>query len=91
MPNGRVPVLPGYFDLSDRWCAVDASSNLCANFLDPLLQPVLELLGAFPVDSTGCALVHHLPCFHEKFRRQQVRQRGESHLPIQLGLLCYLT
>jgi hypothetical protein len=44
-----------------------------------------------PVDAAGRAPVHHAPRFREEFRRQQVRQRGESHRAIQFGLLRYLT
>src|SRR5882757_9965511 len=94
IPNGRVPVLPwafGYFNPPDRWCAIGAGSKLCANFFNPLLQLTLKLLGALPVDATGRAPVHHAPRFREKFRRQQVRQRGESHRAMQFGLLRYLT
>ena len=81
----------GYFNPPDRWCAIGAGSKLCANLFDPLLQLALKLLGALPVDPTGRAPVHHAPRFREEFRRQQVRQRGESHRAIQFGLLRYLT
>jgi hypothetical protein len=81
----------GYFNPPNRWRAIGACSKLCTNLLDPLLQLALKLLGALPIDPTGRAPVHHAPRFREEFRRQQVRQRGESHRAIQFGLLRYLT
>jgi hypothetical protein len=61
-----------YLDPSDRWSAVSARSDLCTDLFNPLLQPFPEMLGALPIDPTGRFPVHHLPCLHEKCRRQQV-------------------
>jgi hypothetical protein len=81
----------GYFDPPDRWCAVCAAFQSCADVLNPLLQLAFKLLSTFPVDPTRPLPVHHSPGLPEECRREQMSQRRETRLPVQLGLPGYLT
>src|SRR5579859_3698746 len=80
----------GYLYPTNRWSSVGASSKLCADFLYPLFQLAFKLLDALPVDSTCPVPVDRFPSLLEKLRREQMGQRGETHLAIQLRLLGYL-
>src|SRR6516225_5863843 len=80
----------GYFNPPHRWCPIGAGLKPGTNVLNPLLQLAFELLSTFPVDPTRPVPVHHPPGFPEECRGEQVSQRRETRLPVQLGLPGYL-
>src|SRR5262249_14478609 len=80
----------GYLDPPDRRCAIGAAFQSCADVLNPFLQLAFELLGTFPVDPTCAMTVHQTPRLREECRREQMSQRRETRLPVQLGLPGYL-
>jgi len=81
----------GYLDPPNWRCTIGAAFQSCADVLNPFLQLACELLGTFPVDPTRSMPVHQTPRFHEECRREQMSQRRETRLPVQLGLPDYLT
>jgi hypothetical protein len=81
----------GYFDPPHRWSSVGAGLEPFADVLEPLFQRALKLLDAFPVNAACAMPVDHSPCLLEELRREQVRQRGETHLAIQFCSFGYLS
>ncbi len=80
----------GYLNPPNRWSPIGASSKLLTDFLNPLFQLALKLLDALPVDATCPAPVDPFPGLLEKLRCEQMCQRGEARLAVQLRLPGYL-
>src|SRR5260370_25760971 len=90
-PRTRLARPFGYFDPPHRWSSVGAGFKPFADVLEPLFQRALKLLDAFPVNAACTMSVDHSPGLLEERRREQVRQRRETHLTIQFSFLCYLS
>src|SRR5260370_42027633 len=91
---GRRPRLDGllwFFAPPHWWSSVGAGFKPFADVLEPLFQRALKLLDAFPVNAACTMSVDHSPGLLEERRREQVRQRSETHLTIQFSFLGYLS
>ena len=64
------------------YSSVGAGFEPCADFLNSLFQLALKLLDALPIDPSCATPINRSPSFLEKLRREQMSQRGETHLAV---------